>query len=413
MNALKDKTNVEIVWLVCMPEKLSMIPNFPLDTKIIDIHNYQNAVQILQSEKPDVIFGSSSYNLISYSLSIAGKFLGIPVISDFSKGLSSIDQTFTSPVGMFFEKSVSTDEHQTQKKFMRRGKFFLYKFSFVMKTQNSIKMNFFEKIKFRLILLRHHLSLEILPIDSRFANNLHWLSSESLVLPLIEAGFDKNTIIVTGDPLFDKQFKQMHNLQSKNEQKVNVLFAPSTFFEHGLCTKFEQDNAIKSIIKTILKNKSLNLTLKIHPSSANFSDYRKLIDSIDPSIEIHQSGDIIDFIKHSDLLILFPLTTVCVFAIAAKKPVIIFNFLNIKGDVFIENNVAEQCINSSQLPSLINSVTNNPLSEGKINKFLTTDTTPFKPGLRNCEVISVSKRFADTIYRIYNKESIESINNII
>jgi len=209
-------------------------------------------------------------------------------------------------------------------------------------------------------------------MDSRFANDLHWLSSESLVSPLVEAGFDKNTIIVTGDPLFDKQFKKINDSKhKKNKNKINVLFAPSTFYEHGLCTKSEQDNAIKSVLEMILKNNSLNLTLKIHPSSANFLDYRNLVDSIDSSIQIHQSGNISDYIDNSDLLIVFPTTTVCVFALAAKKPIIIYNFLGMKGDVFIENKVVFECKELSQFCSLIDLALNNPISEENINKFLT------------------------------------------
>ena len=75
-----------------------------------------------------LIFGSSSYNLISYSLAVAGKFLNIPILSDFSQKRSS-DKLSASNIKLFFENSVSTDD-QTTKKFMRRGRFLVYKFLF-------------------------------------------------------------------------------------------------------------------------------------------------------------------------------------------------------------------------------------------------------------------------------------------
>ena len=53
------------------------------------------------------------------------------------------------------------------------------------------------------------------------------------------------------------------------------------------------------------------------------------------------------------------------------------------------------------------------LNNSPIKKFLTTDTIPSShQGLRDLEVVSVSKRFADFIKRIHENESVKELNDI-
>lgn len=53
------------------------------------------------------------------------------------------------------------------------------------------------------------------------------------------------------------------------------------------------------------------------------------------------------------------------------------------------------------------------LNNSRISQFLTTDTIPStKHNLRNLEIISVTKRFAEMIRRIHNNESVKSVNDV-
>jgi ribose-phosphate pyrophosphokinase len=53
------------------------------------------------------------------------------------------------------------------------------------------------------------------------------------------------------------------------------------------------------------------------------------------------------------------------------------------------------------------------LNNSPISKFLTTDTVPLgNKQLKNCEIISVTKRFAEMIKRIHSNESVKSLNDI-
>ena len=53
------------------------------------------------------------------------------------------------------------------------------------------------------------------------------------------------------------------------------------------------------------------------------------------------------------------------------------------------------------------------LNASPIEKFITTDTIPSGDhGLKNCEVVSIAKKFAECIRRIHDNESIKSLNDI-
>jgi hypothetical protein len=139
--AIKSKMDVNMVWLIYKPDKLELpFPTYQ-DTIILDIHNYKNALQVLQKEKPDMIFASASWDLMDYALSSAGKFLNIPVASPFMIE-SVFDQDMTQKLASyakrFFENSTPTDTTKSKKRFMKRGRFFIYKYIFLLKTQFAI-----------------------------------------------------------------------------------------------------------------------------------------------------------------------------------------------------------------------------------------------------------------------------------
>ena len=139
--ALQSKMDINMVWLIYKPDKLELpFPTYQ-DTTILDIHNYENALEVLQKEKPDVIFASASWDLMDYALSSAGKFLNIPVASPFmieSIFDQDVTQKLASYAKRFFENSTPTDTIQSKKRFMKRGRFFIYKYIFLLKTQFAI-----------------------------------------------------------------------------------------------------------------------------------------------------------------------------------------------------------------------------------------------------------------------------------
>lgn len=375
---LRTKTNIHVIWVVYQADKIqSSIQKNP-DETILDIHDYDDAVKILQQQKPDLIFAEASWDLMAYAFSSAGRFLNIPIVGGFYSptGIERDQKTLIkSYVTRFFDNSVPTDTKENKKQFMRRGRFFMYKYFFLFKTLKSTKLNIFESIRRCFMILKFTLTdtKGYDNFDSRFANTLHWLESENIVEPLVKNGFVKSSLIVTGNPMYDKAYEKIQKFHSsKNDDKIRVLLLPSAHYEHGFWTKEKRDFIITEIVKEIQENKDkLSLTVKIHPSTAILSEYESIIHPIDSSLKIYQNGEVLDFLNDADVLISFWFGSAEVYAILAKKPIIICNFFNEKPDVLLQRGLALEC---KEISSLIDSIDKatlpNPLLDEKRDEFI-------------------------------------------
>lgn len=369
---LKSKTELQLVWVVYMPDKiLSKKQNS--NEKILDIHDFKNALEIIKEEKPDLVIASANYQFIDYAMSLAAKYMNIPIVSGFTNVIAEQRLPWKSSLNMFFQNSVPTDNEFSKKTTMRRGRFFIYKYLFLLKTQFSIKQNLYQTTKSFFLLLKIHLFWSSkLYLNSTFQNSLHWLASEDLKEDLINAGFNKHSIVVTGNPLFDDVFKNIQSQNLSQSKKTRILFAPATLYEHGLCSKKQQDNAITEIIKSIQNNSDkYSLIVKIHPSSAIFSQYKDLIDSIDDTISLFHEGGLTDYIQNSDVVITFSDTSALVESVLYRKPIIVYNFAEMKNDIILERNLSVECKKIEDfLPLLSKVISNNPITDKKLSKFI-------------------------------------------
>ena len=139
---MRSKSDVHITWLVYQPERLNIEYTKNSDLTILDIHDFKNAIQVIEQVKPDIIWAAPTLNLPDYALSIAGRHMKIPVVgelvTEFMKQTSKFELA-RSYLKSFFEGSVPTDVDEKNKKFMRRGRFFLFKYLFVLNTQLATK----------------------------------------------------------------------------------------------------------------------------------------------------------------------------------------------------------------------------------------------------------------------------------
>ena len=51
LSVLKTKVNVHIVWLVYTPERIDLTNLNYLNSTVLDIHDYQNAVDVVKKER--------------------------------------------------------------------------------------------------------------------------------------------------------------------------------------------------------------------------------------------------------------------------------------------------------------------------------------------------------------------------
>ena len=373
---LKQHANVHMIWLVYQPDRIDQSQKISDNMTIVDIHDYDNAIELLQKQKPDIIFASATRSFVDYALSTASKSMGIPTSSMFWSDwyytpTSSKTQHAALSMSRFFQSSTPTDTNQSQKQPMRRGRFFMSKYLFLARTQKAAKMNLFQIISNFFMLLKHNLF--DVATDSRFANTIHFLEDEKLQKSLIEAGFEKSTLIVTGNPIFDnalqKSLEQKSPLEKSNKKRIHL--APSTLYEHGFWNKEQRDFAIKEIVNQIhQRNNEMSLTVKIHPSTSILSEYVSIINSIDSSIPVYQKGDIQEYLENMDLVITFQSSTAEVYAIIARKPIIICNFFQSQRDTLVEKGLAIECTDPSNLVKLIEQIPHNSEYDKKCDDFI-------------------------------------------
>jgi hypothetical protein len=373
---LKSRTDVQTIWLVYMPDKITLPQQKDPNITILDIHDYKNAVELLKKIQPDLIYGSATPNLPDHALTLAGRFLKVPVIGEIlneSLVKTNTIETAISFAVKFFDDSVPTDTIQ-KKRIMRRGRFFIYKYLFLLKTQIAIKISMLKIIESFFVITKAHLSILKKIYDPYFSCTLHFLESERLIKLLERKGFDRSTLIVTGIPHYDSVFKRVQNLKSskREDKKIRVLLLTHSLFEHGYQTRAQRDHIVKSVVTEISKHKSeMSLMVKIHPSSESLSDYQSLINPIDSTIPIYKDGDALDFIENSDVVISYSTSSGPMHSLILKKPVIFCNFFNLEGDEILERGLAYDCRDAASLIPAINQViSSNPATKDKLDEFI-------------------------------------------
>ena len=370
---LQKKFNVKIIWFFYLPEKVNFLTH-DKNEKIIDIHDFNNALEVIDKINPDLIFDSEYPSVMDLSLDFAAKFRNIPVVTKMissDKERISMMQFLTSFFPMFFHNSMPFEKGE--KKFMKRGRFFLFKYRFFLKTLLKINFNILKILKYLLITLKWHIRYETPYIDSRLANTLHFLENESLKQKMIKSGFREENLIVTGNPIYDKIFKKDQGKIYKNIQgKRKILFAPIQLYEGGIWTKKQRDVTIRLIVKKILEHKKeFKLIIKIHPTSQSLEEYKKLVHKIDESIEIYQDGILEDYLDGVDTVLSFGTVYGSLIpTLITQKKLIICNFINYKPITPIDKRVAIECKDVNSLIQIIQRKRNLEEEKEKINSYL-------------------------------------------
>ena len=374
---LKSKKNIQMTWIVHKNEKIEKRSD---NVKILDIHDFDNAVEVIQKVKPNLVYVIPGLNAPDYALALAAKYFKIPTIGGelgitfFGKNMKI--QFLKSLITQFFQSSTSFHDPE-RKQLMGKGKFFIYKHIFLLKTQKAIKQNQLKIIKESFSLLFMYLfrfNKINLRFDSRFSVDLHFLDGEIMIKQLLDAGFKKSSLVVTGNPIHDIIFQELQNSIdiSKNSKKIRVLLITSNMsgFEHNW-VKIKRDCMIKGIIKEVNKNKdNIELNVKIHPSAESLNEYQKLIHAIDPSIRIFQKESILQLIKESDVLISTNTSTAMVCGLLSKKPLIIYNCFQLDWDEFLTRKLAIECKKIEDIVSSINIAISSKPSMNKTDEFI-------------------------------------------
>ena len=391
--------HIIIIRLIFQSEKISNLPKNDKFNQVIDLHNFQNAFDAINSIKPDLIYGVPHKELIGHSFLFASKYLGIPTIglvfSGFDNNLQVKSNLFSS-FKKIFDNSVPTDIYVNKKSFLRRLNFILYKILFLKKTYSQIYNPFLSLLKIVNFLSK---SFSGDPFQLDFPLTKSFVLNKFQKQFLVKLGFTDNDVIVTGHPMFDDDIKK--NLKTKYNfgKTKNFLFAPDTLAESKIWTKQKQDETINEILSILNDIPNSNIILKVHPASSKLEYFKKYTKKINNKIEIHQKGSIVSYFENADFLVVYSLFSSSVIkALIHKIPIIFYNVDDELNDPFFlkSTNLIYECKNFKQFSEILNNLKN---LDGVAEK----NRSEYISNYLYSDDGNASKRISDEILKLLNK----------
>jgi hypothetical protein len=306
---LNKKIKSKIIWVVLEPEKKYF---FDDDfCKITYLTNYSNSLKLLKSLSPDFIIVDTGLETIQYSLSLSARYLNIPIIS-FSgakiQSFSAVKKGSYHIFRRFFSSGVPTDTEK-ERKFMRRGKFMVFKYLFYVKTQTAIDRNFlkitseFFKDLYQFLFNK--------PPRANLITDLVLLHYENQIELLKKFGFDENKLTMIGNPLLDKiqdNFQKFEPVKN-NSKRIKILVVTDSLYEHGIWSYNQRNNFLNSLFSELSKYSEIDFSLKIHPSAEQRDFYINLLGKLNLNIKIFQSEELLKIISKFDLVISYGAST--------------------------------------------------------------------------------------------------------
>ena len=303
------------------------------DQTIYCIQEFFDGVDLLKKLNPDLVLVSNRKEIIHYSASLAAKTLGIPLVGFSGPKIDNrlfgekfenlkIEQNSTAFKKLLQNKLPGDSEEQSQ--FLRRGRFFLYKYRFFIKTQLAVKRNIF-KIFFLLLRdfvnfgLNHTLSFNTLPD--------HYLLYDKLEVgryKIHEIPMEK--ISVVGNPLLDDIFNKITTVKTriKTNEQIKILVITDSLYEHGIWSYKERESFLKNLFGKLQEDKTILFDLKIHPTTENDAYYQRLFKELGLSAKIFQSEDLFDLINNYDIIVTYGAsTTHTELSLCGKKTILI------------------------------------------------------------------------------------------
>lgn len=375
---LKDKTDVHLTWLIYTPDRVPVSQQEKSNISILDIHDFRDAVKVIQKVKPDIVYAVPGRSPVEYAFALSSRAFNIPLVSG-ELGY----RLFGSPkrstyiklfIAQFFQSSLPTDTNQRQ--FMRRGRSYLNKYLFLIRTQRALKMNKSVITDIFAELKRHFLrTSKIKKVDPKFVCDINFIESEKQIESLVNTGYKRSSLVAVGNPTYDIMFKEVQRFKAtiKNSDKINLLLVTTNPNDPGgEWTKEKRDLWIKQTVTELTKYKDeISLVIKIHPSGEILAEYEALIKPIDHNIRVIQHEDVVRLIEESDIVLGTSTSTALVCSLIARKPNIIWNIFCVEGDVFLKRNLAMECKDlACLLPLIRQSLVSNPVSEQQVKEFV-------------------------------------------
>ena len=331
IKSLKEITDLDFFWFVYQPDRIESF-NSP-DSQILDIHDFDSAIDCLNQIKPDCVMISPRYEPIQYAFSLACKKLNIPLVSfyyfgyefDQSESISKHDKIISHSRNIL-SSGVPTDSEE-QKFFLRRLRFILFKMRFLKRTKELInKRSSFLQDLFSYF--NHAFVSKDFPINQ--FPDLHLLPDVSWIEPLKKIGVKEEKLCVTGSPYWDRlyQISKNYNPKKPTDNKISILIVTDALLEHGIWNTNQFSSFITKLINELSKKSEFSFSFKLHPVSENKTKYQNLFHKLRNDFIIYQKENVWDIIEEFDLILTFGSSTIHseLSLVGVKTIILDFNF---------------------------------------------------------------------------------------
>ncbi|MBC8502469.1 MAG: hypothetical protein H8D35_05005 [Nitrosopumilus sp.] len=374
LSELSNQFTLNVIWLIFQPATFS---DYSFKTyQVVDYHKYDNAVDVIDKIQPDLIINEVRLGINGICFGISSKYRKIPNITITPTGKSEFFSTAFSTKSNFqliFSDKIIADVSNNKPKKFSMLKYSIHRYGFLLKSLKNSGYRFIDLLKFILFYPRFQILSKTYPAlhkitsgNFNFCFNEHWFSR------LLDAKFDKSTLILVGDPAFDELYDENQNSYSDkfNSNKTKILFCPTPMHEHGWLTKTEEDNLILKIIKEIKNYPQFEVSLKIHPSSSSYDEYELLLKSLNQPITLFQKENIMSLLKEFDVMLTYGSSNVILNGILSKTPVILFNFdQKNKLTRLNDSEIIKECNDMIELHSQLSSI-KNPISKEILENYI-------------------------------------------
>lgn len=392
---LKLDFKIKIYWIVFQPYEFEQ---YSMDeSTIIDYHKFHDAIEIIDKFKPDIIITEVVLGFNGIAFSTAGKFRKIPVVTISNPGNNekmSKKFQFKMFLRLFFSQKILGDVSDSNKKF---GYFIwaLQRYSFLISTLKKCNKNIIELMKFFWIYPRIQIfSNTYFKMHPILSGDLNICFNKHHYDMLLNSNFDKETLVITGDPAYDHVYDQIQKISvsSINTDKINILLCLSSMHEHGWLSKEEDDKIVLEIIDIILQNPKFEIALKIHPFSSSYDEYDLLLKHTSHYVKIYQKENTIELMNNFHVMINYGSSNVVIDTILSKKPVVMYILnLNKEFNRFYDPNVIIGCTKILELPDAIKKSMEKTISNKSFTSYIENHIGRYDGKSADRSVIEIKK----------------------
>lgn len=383
LESLKLKANATDLWVLADSGKdISGYKSKPLEFnyKFFEDYRTDDVIEILEKEKPDVIFTLNDYEFVVRSFILAAKFKKIPTILSLQAGFGEV----------YFEREISIKSRFNILR--QRGGFILKKYRLLLKTYRKTGHGFLKIIKIVIEdIIKPFLYSEL---AGRYGCDLILVVNQYMADLLRNKGV-RSKIVVTGDPLMDTVYNNLskYRKQENLRSRMKVVLMTTAAVEHGTWTKKMWEETIRQIVTSICKEfpNEIDLVLKIHPRSERIEDYKELLQETGFHVPILQTENLMDVVNDADIVISYAESWGLWEVLFLEKPIIIVNLFNYQVDKmpFVKEGVAYELKNMHELRNLIYKIKNEKPDKEKIDMMISKHIFKFdnKAGERSALAI--------------------------